>query len=127
MEADMINTENSTEIEELVCETVLKYDSNDPEEIVRAKDIEILEIPVTSKKESMSFQYDKNNVILIDFNLRPERFQYKLAHELGHILIHGNDCNHQYSHRHRREKHKILDYEADYFAEKLLNYQADGA
>ncbi len=119
----MINKEKSIKIKELVHEIVNKYDSNDPEEIVEVMEIKIYDTPITSKKESLSIIFDGCISIFINFKLNAERFYYRLAHELGHILLHSCDCNHGFSYHRKSHNNTKLDYEADYFAEKLLNYQ----
>ena len=119
----MINKEKSAKIKELVREIVNKHNSKDLEKIIEDMEINIFEISPTSKKESLSVIYDGCTSIFIDFKLNAKRFYYKLAHELGHILIHCDDCNHGFSHRRWSHNHKVLDYEADYFAEELIRYQ----
>jgi len=119
----MINKEKSIKIKELVHEIVHKYDSNDPEEIIKDMDIKIYDIPITSKKESLSINFDGCTSIFINFKFNADHFNYRLAHELGHILLHSYDCNHEFSYHRKSDNNKKLDYEADYFAEKLLNYQ----
>jgi len=120
----MINIEITDEIKKLVHETIIKYGGNELDYIISAMNIEIYDLPIAFiQEESLSVKYDNRTIIFIDFELDADRYCYRLVHELGHILMHDDACNHLYRHKRKGFDHRILDYEADYFAEELLSYR----
>lgn len=105
----------------MVSEIVNNYDTRDPEKIIKHLNIGIINLSPNSKEKSFSLKsYDKN-IIVIKPGLKEDEYNYRLAHELGHIFIHFNKCNHTHSFG-KNKFQKNLDVEADYFAEKLLNH-----
>ena len=119
----MLNKEKKFEIKEMVENVVNRHKSNDPMKIIKDMNITIGDTHCFVKHESLSAIYDKKIVLFINSKLKSERYYYRLAHELGHIILHCVDCNHGYTYRRKSFNHNISDYEADYFANELLDYQ----
>ncbi len=104
----------------MVLEIVDKYDTESPEEIINYSGIKVIGLSPDSQEKSFSLKsYDKD-IIVINPSLKDDEYNYRLAHELGHIFIHFNKCNHAHSFG-KNHYQETLDAEANYFADNLFS------
>ena len=65
-----------------------KFDTYNPYEIAKMKDIDILTIDLDIESYGMTVSNSRCRTIIINGNIHPKLQEFTVAHELGHCVLH---------------------------------------
>ena len=75
------------DIRNLVQSLVRKYNTRNPFEILRQKNVILVYAPLNGVRGFYQY-FQRNHIIYIDENLSDSEKRFVCAHELGHMLLH---------------------------------------
>ena len=107
-------------IKKVVDNSVIKYKTKCPLEIARCEGIKITELDSLDPADSYFYIRNNKRYIAINKKFEDDFYYFLLAHELGHIIYHQDKFSHYFNSKCSSNKGK-KDYEADIFAQYLLN------
>lgn len=96
-----------------------KYSTSSPFEICEELGITLFYAELPESVKGLFFKLFKNYIIIVNEDLSYEECRVTVAHELGHILLHGSTNSFQLSTFTNLSVEK-LEQQADYFASCLL-------
>lgn len=77
------------DISNMVDKCIKKYGTANPFEICDAMNIKVIRQELPETVNGFFVKFFKNYVIILNESCPPEKEKFVLAHELGHIIIHG--------------------------------------
>ncbi|MEG1778715.1 MAG: ImmA/IrrE family metallo-endopeptidase [Oscillospiraceae bacterium] len=78
-----------TKSKQTALELVQKYNTRSPEQLCALLSIKVMQYEMTDNIHGFYAIIKNKQVIYLDINLEPEQKSQVLAHELGHVLLHG--------------------------------------
>lgn len=106
------------DIRNLVQSLVKKYNTRNPFEILRQKNVILVYAPLNGVRGFYQY-FQRNHIIYIDENLSDSEKRFVCAHELGHMLLHKK-ANALFMDTHTFFNTEKYEVEANTFAAELL-------
>lgn len=106
------------DIRNLVQSLVRKYNTRNPFEILRQKNVILVYAPLNGVRGFYQY-FQRNHIIYIDENLSHSEKRFVCAHELGHMLLHKK-ANALFMDTHTFFNTEKYEVEANTFAAELL-------
>lgn len=106
------------DIRNLVQSLVRKYNTRNPFEILRQKNVILVYAPLNGVRGFYQY-FQRNHIIYIDENLSDSEKRFVCAHELGHLLLHKK-ANALFMDTHTFFNTEKYEVEANTFAAELL-------
>ena len=106
------------DIRNLVQSLVRKYNTRNPFEILKQKNVILVYAPLNGVRGFYQY-FQRNHIIYIDENLSDSEKRFVCAHELGHMLLH-KEVNALFMDTHTFFNTEKYEVEANTFAAELL-------